>query len=466
MIKVSLSLRSVSSKIRKIADKFNFNQQYANDAERTFRTLASFIKSNDGLFKNPNIAFYLKHKEYTPEQIARFKEEDPDGSRTGWNYERTETDLERAVKRHSQPTDIGCVVTQIPINAGAFKSRWRVKEDAFIYDEAGVRIHFKVKNRYPEEKYQIDWEDWETGEKTKKDKVRVTKEFSALELVWERSKEIQEKIESSKENHSGWFNEHREKIDLILKNLPENSFNRRYIQDLKNNKKIDEKKLENLYDDAVAQTRPSIGGSGKNKTTIKITHVGTKEVESYRPYGGTDTKSQIIGISDDFKQKVIIKFGIGTRAGSQLAEAVGLPRVSVPSNFLSIQTPTCINAQLGAFTTEILSEDLEEIKVKIKPDQKKWEDAHKELDALKKGDSVLIHIGKHHPGVDYRGDAKILERNGDLITFKNPMKVKDQPYEDIHDHQDELIGKKVKVEGEFKLWNDAIFVSRPKFTKA
>ena len=40
------------------------------------------------------------------------------------------------------------------------------------------------------------------------------------------------------------------------------------------------------------------------------------------------------------------------------------------------------------------------------------------------------------------------------------------PYEDIHDNTDKLIGKKVTVEGEFKLYNGAVFISRPKFTKA
>lgn len=465
MKKLATSLRVIGIKIRKLAAKFHFMVQHSDEGERTFRTLSSLIKNNDGIFKNPNIVYYLKEREYTPDELELIKDQ--------WNgptvqqIDKFEGDLEKEIQKNSKPSDIGCVVTSIRLNAEKFRGKFRSKEDAFIYDAEGIRIHFKVKNKYPEQKYEEEYEDRYTGEKTKRIKTRVTQVFSSLEMMWERTPATQEKIEASKATHADWFEQNKDKIEVILKDLPENTFNRRYLSDLRENKKIEDSKLEKLYDEAIAQSRPSFNGSGKNKTVIKIVHVGMKDSPSFRPGGGTDTKSQVIGISQDFKQKVVVKFGLRTRASDQLAQAADLPRVSAGSPyFVSIQTPTCIRAHLGSFTTELLSVTSTEIKVKLKPDQNKWDEASKELDDLKKGDSVRISIGFYYPALSYEGDAKILERSGDLFTFKNPMIESDQPYEDIHENADKLIGKKVTVEGEFKSWNDVIFVTRPKFTKA
>lgn len=462
--RLARKIQDLEHKLYKVSSKFHYRQEFAKEAERTLRTLLSLIKSNDGIYKNPNILYYLKEQEYTPEQIAEFKEYDPDGHITRWNYERKETELERALKAHAKPSDIGCIVTEIPLNAAQFRSKWRVQEDAFIYDEDGVRIHFKVKNRYPEKKHTVDVKDYESGEIVSKPKVEVTKEFSALEIAWQRTPEIQQNIEKSRVNHDDWFQTHKDKVELILKQLPENEYNRRNLEDLRKKKKIDETKLEKMYDEAVAQSRPSFSGEGKNKTTIKITHVGQKESQGFR---GMDLKSQIIGISDDFKQKIIVKFGIGTRAGQQLAAALNLPKESKQVNWVRIKTPTSISAHLPGFVGTVESYDESKIKITVREDfLKTWEDSLKEFNELKKGDIPLVDINFNTGDGMYDLKAKILERHGLTFVIENPIKESKIPYEDIHNHEDKMIGKKVTVEGEFRLWNDVIFVSKPKFTKA
>jgi hypothetical protein len=448
------------AELLKTSKKFNFN--YSVESEQKFATLRSAIMKNEGLWKNPNIIHYLK---------SPYEREDGN-----------ESQLEQAIKRHVKPTDLGCVVTSINLNPETFRGKYRIKEDAFIYDEHGVRLHFKVKNNYPEKPYTVTNRD---GEKYQK--VEVTKKFNSLELVWERSPETQRKIDETPNKDADWFEENKDKVELILSRVPENRFNEKQLSDLKKNKKIDDKQLDRLYDEAVAQGRGSFNDTSearkqlglnpqnvkeKSKTTLKIVHVGVKEAPSFRPGGGIDMKSQIIGISDDFKEKVIVKFGLGTRAGEQLAAAIGLPAQKLEINHVGIKTPTAITAHLGSVPCEVIFQDEKQTVLKAEPKSDhspKWEDAVKEYDALKTGDKVTVSvralIGKSGSSF-YEKEMVILKRNGDEFTFKNIIDDKKLPLEDIHDNEEKMIGKKVTVEGEFKLYNGLVFVTRPKFTKA
>ena len=451
-----------SHRLRKIAqflkeaNSFTFLYSYG-DAEQKFMTMRSAINNNEGLWKNPNILHYLKGESSEGDELSQ------------------------AVKKHAKSTDVGCVITSIRLNNERFKSKWRVKEDVFIFDEHGVRMQFKVKNKYPETPYAVTNQYGETYGKT-----QVTKVFNGLELVWERSPETQKKIDTTPNQDLDWFEENKEKVQLILEKLPENQFNQKLLSDLKKKKKIDDTKLDRLYDEAVAQGRSSFSPESqarrqlgiespvdlksKSKTTIKITHIGLKEVPSFRGRG-TDTKSQIIGISDNFKEKVIVKFGLGTKAGEQLAEALGLPKQTVKIDYVGISTPKAVSAHLGSVPCKVVSRNEKQITIKADPESKhspQWEEAVKEYESLKNGDKVTVRYDLRY-GKNYETIAKelkILKRSGDEFTFDNFIDDVKIPYEDIHDNTDKLIGKKVTVEGEFKLYNGAVFISRPKFTKA
>lgn len=449
----STRLRKISRLLLK-ANSFSFLYSF-EDAELKYKTFRSAINSNDGLWKNPNIIHYLK------------------GHDTGHD------ELSKAVKKHAKSNDIGCVVTSIPLSTEKFKSKWRAKEDVFIFDEHGVRMHFKVKNKYPENPYSVRNQYGEIYQK-----VQVTKVFDKLELIWERSPETQMKIDSAPNLDLGWFEENEEKIKLILEKLPENQFNQKLLADLKKKKKIDNAKLEKLYDEAIAQTRSSfndvnevrsqlglntINTKSKSKTTIKITHVGQKEVPSFRGVG-TDVKSQIIGISDDFKEKVVVKFGLGTRASEQLAKALDLPKQGMEIKYIGflIQNESSENKYVPCEIDSVGSQ----IKVKVNDHDLSSDAVKKQVESLSSGDTVTVMIKGSLGHFDFheKHEPKIIKRVGNEFTFDNFIDVKVPSgypqFEDIHKHTDKLIGKKVTVEGDFKLYNGVVFVSRPKFTKS
>jgi len=402
-----------------------------NDKEK-YNILTSLISKHDGIWKNPRIVNFLKGDNDLDE-----------------NANEDAPELHKAILRHRIPTDLGAVNTQISINPDSFKSKFRIKQDIFIYDANGIRLHFKVKNNYKDNKVESVDRDGKPYFRNQTDRT-----FNKLELIWERSPEIEDKIKNNQSGDVGWFNSNKEKIQLILDNVKENKYNELQLQDLRGKRKIDDSKLENLYDEAVAQSGQDFTGEKKNKTVVKIQSISVKKVESFGYSKGWDYKSQIIGVSSDFKQKILIKFGQGTRAGQQLAKIFNLPKIVENVEYL------WIGGYQEHFTNLVLEASESQIKVDMNLKEAKPEHVEM-LKNIKSGDLIDIAISHGMSSSDpYTVKVK---RSGDILTFDNPIKHSEG---DIHNHVDDLIGKKITVEGDFKRWQDLVFVSKPKFTKA
>jgi len=407
--------------------KFNFYSPW--QAQEKYKTLKSIIDKNEGVWKNKNIIKFLTSGD----------DSDIDES--------SSADIHKAVLRYKTPSDLGAVFTSITINPDKFKGKYRTKDDIFIYDLEGIRLHFKVKNNYKDEKVPAVTRSGETYLKNE-----TTKIFNSLELQWERSQETQEKIDKSKEKDSGWYNKNKDKIDLILEKVKENKYNENTLNDLKLKIKVDDKKLESLYDEAVAQSGQDFVGEKKHKTEVKIQSISVKESVGFR--GRTEYKTQIIGISPDFKQKILIKFGRGTRAGEQLAKIFNLPKKVEDIEWV------WIGGHDVHFTRDILEVSEKTVKLDLNMREAKNENLEM-LNSIKSGDVIEIAVAH---GMSAASPYKVkVKRNGDILTFDNPI---EHDEGDLHEYIDDLKGNKVTVEGDFKRWQDLIFVSKPKFTKA